>query len=199
MTRKSFILRLAVIAIALSMFLLTAFASEPLEASVWEPDGEFQTIYVTWQYPIPSSEKGDKLNMSVGVLVDGKTYVSQEVFDLLGIPKCPECPHCKGITITVDGETDTYYPLRENAEQFGYSVLWAPDAEEDGKVVDHRVYIARKDVGTNWIRTVYKNDQDADYKIYLHFYAYQEGDCWCIDWGDETERIPEENVTVMEQ
>lgn len=199
MTRKSFILRLVVMVLAMSMFLPSASASTPLEASVFEPDGELQTIYVTWQYPIPSSEKGDKLNASVGVLLDGKTYASQDVFDILGIPKCPECPHCKGVTITVDGETGMYYPLRESAEQSGYSVLWAPNNEENGQSLNYWVYIAEEETGASWVRAEWAVAPDGGNKSYSYFYAHLKDGYWCVDWGDKTERIPKESATVMEQ
>lgn len=198
MTRKSFIFKLIAAVLMLFAIIPSALASAPLEASVWETDGKLQTIYIAWQSPIPSSQKGDKLNMSVGVLIDGKTYASQDVFDILNIPKCPECSHCKGVTITVDGFTDVYYPLRENAEQFSYSVLWAPDRQENGQKLSYQVYIAKKEMGTNWIQTEWAVDAETGRKVYWYAYAYQEDGYWCVDWGDETKRIPEKNVTIME-
>lgn len=198
MTRKNFILLLTAVALVLSAILPAASASEPLVVDQEELGEEIQTVYITWQYPIPPSEKGDKLNMSVGVLMDGKTYVSQEVFDILDIQKCPYCPHCKGITMTVDGETGTYHPLRESAEQFGYSVLWAPNSEQDGEVLDHWVYIAKKNTGSNWVQVVFGESQETGYKYYRYFYAYPDGESWCVDWDDETERFPKANVNIME-
>lgn len=198
MTRKNFILLLIAVALVLSAMLPAASASEPLVVDQEELGEEIQTVYITWQYPIPPSEKGDKLNMSVGVLMDGKTYASQEVFDILDIPKCPYCPHCKGITMTVDGETGTYYPLRESAEQFGYAVLWAPNSEQDGEVLDHWVYIAKENMGTNWVQVVFGESQETGYKYYRYFYAYPDDESWCVDWDDETERFPKANVNIME-
>lgn len=198
MTRKSFIPCLIVVALMLTTILPAASASEPLAMNQRGPDEELQTVYITWQYPIPPSERGDKLNMSVGVLMDGKTYASQEVFDILGIQKCPHCSHCKGVTMTVDGETGVYYPLREGVEQFGYSVLWAPNSEQGGEALNYWVYIAKKDTGTNWVQVVFGEDQETGYKNYRYFYAYPDDESWCIDWEDETERIPKKDVTVVE-
>lgn len=198
MTRKIIALKLIAVALVLFVIIPSARASAPLEASVWEEDGKLQTIYIAWQPPIPSSQKGDKLNMSVGVLIDGKTYASQNVFDILNIPKCPECSHCKGVTITVDGFTNVYYPLRENAEQSGYSVLWAPDRQENGQKLSYMVHIAKKEMGTNWVQTKWAVNVETGYENYWYAYAYQEDGCWYVDWGDETERIPEENLVIME-
>lgn len=212
MTRKSFVpkpiavafvlsaIKLIAVALVLYAILLKASAAGPFEASVFEPNKDPRTVYITWQYPIPPSEKGDKLNVSVGVLLDGKTYASQDVFDILNIPKCPECPHCKGVTITVDGETGMYYPLRESAEQSGYSVLWAPNREEDGQKLDYWVYIAKKEMGTDWARIEWGVSQDGSHKSYLYVYGYLEDGRWHIDWDDEEQgRLLEENATVMEQ
>lgn len=198
MTRKIIILKMIAVALVLSAIIPHALASERITVNREEIGENPQTVYITWQNPIPSSKKGDKLNMSVGVMVDGRVYASQEVFDILDIPKCPECPHCKGVAITVDGEAGTYYPLRENAEQYGYSVLWAPRNEEDGKAIDYWVYIAEEDLGTDWVRVVFGNNQEANYKTYIYYYAYKEGRYWYVDWGDETERIPNRKITVME-
>lgn len=196
MTRKNFILRLIAVALVLSAILPTAAASAPLVVNQGESDGELKTIYITWQYPIPPSEKGDKLNMSVGVLVNGKTYASHDVFNVLGIPKCP---YCEGTVMTVDGETSVYYPLRESAEQFGYSVLWAPKSEQDGNVLEYWVYIAKKDVGTDWIQVMYNEVSEDNYKYYEYYYAYSDdSEYWKVVWGDETECIPKEKATVME-
>lgn len=194
MTRKNFISLLVAVVLVLSASQSVASASEQLEVN----QEELRTIYITWQSPIPPFEKGDKLNMSVGVLVDGQTYAPQEVLDILGIHKCPYCSHCKGITMTVDGETDIYYPLRENAEQFGYSVLWAPNSEQDGEILDHWVYIAKKNTGTNWVQVVFSESQEDGYKNYRYYYAYLDDEFWCVDWDEKTKRISKESVNIMD-
>lgn len=195
MTRKSFILQLIAMVIMLSAILAAASASEPVEASQEDSNGELKTVYITWQYPIPPSEKGDKLNMSVGVLVNGKTYASHDVFDVLGIPKCP---YSEGTIMTVDGTTNVYYPLRESAEQFGYSVLWAPKNEQDGKVGSYWVYVAEKEAGSNWVQVVYHEDPEDNCKYYDYYYASDSGEDWCFVWDDETKFIPKDSATVIE-
>lgn len=197
MTRKNFIILLiVVVALVLPTILPSTSDPEPLEVNQEELGEELQTVYITWQYPIPPSEKGDKLNVSEGVLMDGKTYATQDVFDVLGIPKSSGS---EGTVITVDGFTDVYYPLRESAEQFDYSVLWAPNSEQNGEILDHWVYIAKENTGTNWVQVVFgENQEKMVYKNYRYFYAYPDGEFWCIDRDDETERFPKANVKIME-
>lgn len=189
MTRKNFLIRLvAVVLIMTAMLSTTATAAAPHET-------EYKTVYITWQYPIPPSEKGDKLNMSVGVLMNGQTYAPHDVFDILDIPKCPKC---EGTILTVDGVTDVYYPLRESAEQFGYTVLWAPKSEQDGEVLDHWVYIAQKETNGVWVQVLDHEVPEDNYKFYGYHYAHcDDGQyCWFVT-EDDMNSIPKENATIV--
>lgn len=194
MTRKNFIIRLIAVVLTLSAIMSTASATTP-EAN--NADNEnLKTVYVTWEFPIPPSEKGDKLNMSVGVLVNDKTYVTSDVLNVLGISQLPKS---EGLAITVENVTEMYYPLRKNAEQNGYSVLWAPKSEQDGKVLDYWVYIAQKQDGNEWVQVVEHEVAEDNYKCYQYRYAYFADNQYCyLNYEGETCFIPNEDATIVE-
>lgn len=194
MTRKNFNI-LCVVMFLITTMLLTVPATA-LEVTQWDSNENLKTVYITWQYPIPSSEKGDKLNMSVGVLINGVMYASHDVFNLLGIPKCPVC---EGTVITVDGETAVYYPLRKSAEQFGYSVLWAQKNEWDGNTTDYWVYIAKKQPDSQWVQVVSTEVPEDNYKSYDYHYAYSDDTTyrWFVT-EDEVHFVLKEDAIVVE-
>lgn len=192
MTRKNLF---AFLAAAIMIAATTLPASAINVAENPETNEELQTVYITWQYPIPPSEKGDKLNMSVGVLINGVTYASHDVFTVLGIPKCPVC---EGTILTVDGVTSVYYPLRKSAEQFGYSVLWAPRSEHNGEVVKHWVYIAQRAPENVWIQIKSTPDPEDNYTLYEHHYvSSDETTYWWFTSESERSVIPHENATII--
>lgn len=194
MTRKNLFMLLVAVVLISSATLSTASATNvDVNQMVSE---ELETVYITWQYPIPPSEKGDKLNMSVGVLLNGVTYASHDVFTVLDIPKCPKC---EGTILTVDGVTGVYYPLRASAEQFGYSVLWAPRSEHNGKVVKYWVYLAQQEPDKVWIETKSTPDPGDNYTLYEHHYVYSdETTYWWFVSEDETFTVPHEKATIVE-
>lgn len=193
MTRKNLFTFLVAVMLILSASLSTASATN---AGVNQVDGtDLKTVYLTWQYPIPASEKGDKLNMAVGVLINGVTYAPHDVFTVLDIPKCPKC---EGTILTVDGVTGVYYPLRESAEQFGYSVLWAPRSEHNGTVVSHWVYIAKAEPDMVWIQTESTPVPEDNYTLYEHHYAYSDDSTyWWFVSEDDTHSVPKTEATVV--
>ena len=195
MTRKNFIFRLIAVLLVFSAILSSASAFA-LEVNYGESNENLKIVYVTWQYPIPPSEEGDKLTIDTGVLVNNTTYVSDNIFNVLDIPKSPE--H-EGLTITVDGYTNVYYPLRQSAEQSGYSILWAPKNEQDGKVLDYWVYIAKKDQGKNWIQVVDHEVPEDNYKYYDYYYAYSDdSNYWWSVAEKEIHSISKESATIVE-
>ncbi len=195
MTRKNLFAFMVAAALIASATLSTASAASINAAVNPATNEDLQTVYITWQYPIPPSEKGDKLNMSVGVLIDGVTYASHDVFTILDIPKCPVC---EGTILTVDGVTGVYYPLRASAEQFGYSVLWAPRSDHNGEVVDYWVYIAQKAPEKVWIQIKSTPSPEDNYSLYEHHYvSSDETTYWWFTSENEKSVIPHEEATII--